>query len=145
MRGLSALLNCVNIGFLHTKEGHRPMKALRTALLAGAFLMAPGIVHAAGWGIDEMNKQIDQTNMLVGAGGRDFCSGTVISKKYRLVLTAEHCVHDQVTREEKEFIDPVTGEVTTKTIEKKLDMEVSQRITKNFEIVGTRRLLAKIK
>jgi S1-C subfamily serine protease len=114
--------------------------------LLGLFILAGvSFAHAETWDIDAMNKQIDQTNVLVGAGGQDFCSGTVISKKYRLILTANHCVADQVKREEKEFIDPVTGEVTKKTIEKKLDMEVSQRITKNYEIVGTHRLLAKIK
>ena len=91
------------------------------------------------------DSYIEQSNVLVGAGGEDFCSGTVISKVKRLILTAYHCVEMRVSREQVEIVDPETGEITTKTVQKKLDLEIAMKTTKNYEVVSQRRFTAKIK
>jgi len=96
------------------------------------------------WDLTKMAEQIDQTNVVVGADGDGFCSGTIISKQLRLVLTASHCVTDRVTRETQEFVDPVTGEVTKKTIEKKLDLDIWQNVTRDYQVISSRRYVAKI-
>src|SRR5690348_982955 len=111
------------------------MKAMKYWLITAACLI--GIASLAecaraaesntqSWGLDAINDYIDKANVLVGDESGDFCSGTVISIKNRFILTANHCVQDRVRREEKEFVDPVTGEVTTRTIEKTLDLVVSK-------------------
>jgi S1-C subfamily serine protease len=127
------------------------MKTCHWLAAAGCLL---GILSLAGcvraspaqetWDLKKMAQQIDQTNVVVGVGGDGFCSGTIISRKHRLVLTASHCVTDRITREQQEFVDPVTGEVTKKTIEKKLDLEVWQNITRDYQVISSRHYVAKI-
>lgn len=122
------------------------MKPWLPAVAALLWLCAPSYAAQPDtWDLAAMNKQIDQTSVKIGAGGTDFCSGTVIDVAKRLVLTADHCVAEQVVREEKDFVDPDTGEVTKKTIEKKLPLEVAINITKDYEVVGSHRYLAEIK
>lgn len=124
------------------------MKALKYWLIAAACLI--GLVslvqcaRAETWGIDAINDYIDKANVLVGDENRDFCSGTVISIKNRFILTADHCVRDRVTREEKEFVDPVTGEVTKKTVEKRLELVVSKNVVRDYEKVSRQSYVAKI-
>jgi hypothetical protein len=96
------------------------------------------------WAVGAINDYIDKANVLVGDENGDFCSGTFISIKNRFILTANHCVEDRVRREEKEFVDPVTGEITTKTIERRLDLVVSKNIMKNYEVVSRQSFTAKI-
>ena len=124
-------------------------KTLTAFVLATALAssVSAEVLHGVSHEIPVMNwdAYIEQSNVLVGAGGEDFCSGTVISKSKRLILTAYHCVEMRVGREEVETVDPVTGEITTKTIQKKLDLEVAMKTTKNYEVVSQRRFTAKIK
>lgn len=96
------------------------------------------------WDLMKMAQQIDLTNVVVGVGGNGFCSGTIISTRHRLVLTASHCVTERITREQQEFVDPVTGEVTKKTVEKKLDLEVWQNVTRDYQVISSRHYVAKI-
>ena len=96
------------------------------------------------WDLTEMSRQIDQTNVVVGVGGDGFCSGTIISQKHRLVLTAAHCVSDRIVREVQEIVDPASGEVTKRTIEKKLDLEVWQNNTRDYQVISSRHFVAKI-
>lgn len=96
------------------------------------------------WGIAAINDYIDKANVLIGDRERDFCSGTVISIKDRLILSADHCVSDRVRQEVKEFVDPDTGEITKKTIEKKLDLMVSRQVVKDYEVVSRQSFTAKI-
>ncbi len=111
---------------------------------AGSMLMGLAVRAAHAEEMD-WDAYIEQTNVLVGSGGEDYCSGTVINKAERLILTAFHCVEARVSREKVESVDPVTGEVTAKTIQKKLDLEVAMKTTKNFRVVSTRRFVAEIK
>ncbi len=125
------------------------MKACHWLIAAGTMLglllLATCARAESAWDLVKMGQQIDETNVVVGIGGDGFCSGTIISRKYRLVLTASHCVEDRITREEKEFVNPDTGEVTRKTIEKRLDLEVWQNVTRDYQVISSRHYVAKIK
>lgn len=119
------------------------------AIVAMIIVIATGARAQEGntqssWGLDAINDYIDKANVLVGDENRDFCSGTVISIKNRFILTAEHCVRDRITREKKEYVDPVTGEITTRTVEKRLDLVVSKNIVKDYEKVSRQSYVAKI-
>lgn len=116
------------------------------ACVIGMLALAASVrAEGNSWDLVRMGQQIDQTNVVVGVGGDGFCSGTIISKKHRLVLTASHCVQDRITREQQEFVDPVTGEVTKKTIEKRLNLEVWQNVTRDYEVISSRHYVARIK
>lgn len=119
-------------------------RLLSSVALAAAFLCTPSFVpaNAAEW---DMDKQITETNVVLGAGGEGFCSGTIINIKHRIILTAAHCVKSRVKRETVEDIDPNTGEVRTRIVQKPLDLEVWQNVTKDYEVVSSRHYLAKVK
>lgn len=75
------------------------------AALLGVAFFAP----AYAWDIDDRNQMVDETNYIINDG----CSGTLISLEYRLVLTAYHCITDQVrTRTFDEVVDGVVVKVT---------------------------------
>lgn len=114
------------------------------AILGLAVNIKVEAAESDSWGIAAINDYIDKANVLVGDEDTDFCSGTVISIKNRFILTADHCVRDRIKREEKEFVNPVTGEITKKTIEKRLDLVVSKNIVKDYEVVSRQSFTAKI-
>ncbi len=99
-----------------------------------------GRAKADGWAIDAMNEQIEKTNVIVGG----VCSGTIINKDERLMLTAYHCVDNLFTDEEVKEADEKTGEVKTRTVRKKKPLEIITRKVVDFEIVATSSHLAKI-
>jgi S1-C subfamily serine protease len=108
-------------------------------------LVMPGRAQDATWGIEEMNRQIDLTNVVVGTerdGG--FCSGTIISIKRRLILTAAHCTAEQTKDETVEEVDPKTGEISKKTIRKYRPMEIWHNRYSNFERISSDRYVTKI-
>lgn len=118
-------------------------------LIAFACLFAFSVTAKAAegniqWGLEAINDYIDKANVLVGDEDGDFCSGTLISIKNRFVLTANHCVQDRIRRREKEKVDPVTGVVTTVTVEEKLDLVVSKNVMKDYEVVSRQSFTAKI-
>lgn len=124
---------------------HHWLAAAGCALGILGFLGCASVSQAQeSWDLTRMAQQIDQTNVVVGVGGDGFCSGTIISARHRLVLTASHCVTDRITREQQEFVDPVTGEVTKKTIETKLDLEVWQNVTRDYQVISSRHYVARI-
>lgn len=118
------------------------------AIAIGIFALLASVRGTAAsqesWTLERMAEQIDATNVVVGVAGDGFCSGTVISRKHRIVLTASHCVEKRITRVTRDFVDPVTGEVTRRTIEKKLDLEVWQNVTRDYQVVSSRHYLARI-
>jgi S1-C subfamily serine protease len=130
------------------------MKKLAVALLAFAFLCLGTYVaraqdasagRADEWGIDEMNRQIDLTNVVVGTeadGG--FCSGTIISVEKRLILTAAHCTTQNIKEKVVESEDPKTGEISKKTVRERLDMEIWHNRYSNFKRISSDRYVAKI-
>lgn len=54
--------------------------------------------RAAEWALEDMNRAIEQTNFAVNQG----CSGTLISKEERLILTNFHCIDDKIEIVERE-------------------------------------------
>ncbi len=95
---------------------------------------------------EQINKAIDATNVVIGDAGGGFCSGSFISKKARLVLTADHCVKltGKVYKEKVEKVDPITGEVNEITVEKKYNLDVWQNIYQDYEIISSKHYTAKI-
>jgi len=91
-----------------------------------------------------LNSQIDATNVVVGDEMGGFCSGTIIDIERRLVMTAAHCTELAWRTVEKEFVDPVTGEVTTKKIREKKELEVWHNTYKNFAVVAATHYVVKI-
>jgi S1-C subfamily serine protease len=125
------------------------MIKLAAACLAGAFLILFTLVaraqDASAWNIEAMNRQIDLTNVIVGTeadGG--FCSGTIISIAKRLILTAAHCTAQQIKEEVIEEEDPKTGEISHKTVRKKLDMEIWHNRYADYKRISSDRYVAKI-
>lgn len=106
------------------------MKPLfKSALLAVVFLSAP---PAFAWDIEKMNAQIENTNVIVGG----ICSGTIINKEKRLVLTAYHCVNKQFTEVTEKIIDPVTGVITEVKKRKLVPLEIYTNKVRDFKIVA---------
>lgn len=113
-------------------------------LVFGA-LLALGIIAAIStpsraWDIDKMNEQIEKTNVVLNG----VCSGTIISKKDRLILTAYHCIADNYEDYTEEVVDPETGEVKQVKKRRKVPLEVWQNKVKNYEIVSTVKYGAKV-
>lgn len=70
------------------------------AVLACVLTASPA---ASEWtNVKDMNAAIDGTNFVVGAG----CSGTLISIPEKLILTAYHCIEQNVTTYENEVASP---------------------------------------
>ncbi|RME54033.1 serine protease [Candidatus Woesearchaeota archaeon] len=90
---------------------------------------------AHAWEVREMNETVNQTNFIVGMNGRGFCSGTLISLKYRLVLTNHHCVEPAMQRRTKERVAD-DGTITKVEVVEISEMQVSQKSYAGFKTVG---------
>ena len=113
------------------------MKNLLSSIaLASMFLVTPA--HA--WDIDKMNAQIEDTNVIVGG----VCSGTIISKAQRLVLTAYHCVEQQFTEVSEKVVDPKTSEIKEVTKRVLVPLQITTNKVRNFEVIETTQHTAKI-
>ena len=114
------------------------MKRLILACLLGwgglAFAHANGDAPPAG-----INDIINATNFVVA----NQCSGTLISLKYRLVLTNDHCLEGYIEKVEKEETGK-DGSIEKKTREVFKDMELKQKVYKDFEEVSAAAFRAKI-
>ena len=108
------------------------------AALAAMFLLSS---PSNAWEIDKMNEQIEKTNVIVSG----ICSGTVIDIKKRLVLTAHHCITENLRETTKEEIDPVTGEITTKKVMERQPMYIEVRKRQDYDIVSSETHTASIK
>lgn len=101
-----------------------------------ALLLLPSI--AFGWETGDLNKTVDQTNFIVDSR----CSGTLISLKYRLILTANHCVEHKVTYYRvEEVIDGKLEEVKKRRF---LDVPVVQKSYSGSRAVGSSEYLTEI-
>ena len=102
-------------------------------LMAIAYILNSKVARADGWGIDQMNTQIEETNVIVNG----VCSGTIISKEQRLVLTAYHCVDTLFQEVTEKIVDPKTGEVKEHTIQKIVPLKIITNKLRNFEVIAT--------
>lgn len=94
------------------------MPLFRASILL-ALLFGPA--HAEGWNVAAMNRVIESANFVVNRG----CSGTLIDRKNRYILTAEHCITGQyeiITRDK--FKDD--GTVVEEKIRRALPGQVQQ-------------------
>lgn len=111
-------------------------------LFAAAALLATLILPSQGWAwqIDDMNEQIEKTNVIVSG----ICSGTVIDVEQRLVLTAHHCITDNLREVEKQEVNPKTGEVTTKKVIEFIPMFIETWKRQDYSVVSSEKHSAAI-
>lgn len=109
--------------------------------LATAAILAATVLPSHAWDIDKMNQQIEETNVIVS----EICSGTIIDTEQRLVLTAHHCITDNLKEVEKKEVDPITGEIRVKKVLEKTPMYVEVWKRQDYEIVSLQRHDAVIK
>lgn len=111
------------------------------AVLVSFFLaLVAALSPAFAWEIKAMNEQIEKTNVLVS----NVCSGTVISVEKRLVLTAHHCITDNLHEVVKTEVDPKTGEIRERKVMEAAPMFIEVRKVQDYEVVSLRRMSAKI-
>lgn len=94
-------------------------------------LLISAAVPSFAWDIDKMNNQIEKTNVIVS----EICSGTIIDKEKRLVLTANHCITDNLKEVTKQEVDPKTGEIRTKKVMEKTPMFIEKWKRQDFDVV----------
>lgn len=115
---------------------------MRSILAAVLALVAVSLPARAEWPIDKMNRQIEATNVIVSG----ICSGTVIDVKNRLVLTAYHCITDNLREVEKREVDPKTGEIKTRTVQERVPMYIETwKRGQDFNVISTQHYVAEIK
>jgi S1-C subfamily serine protease len=115
---------------------------------AGLFAMLTCLVGPARADWKDMNEAINQTNFIVDITDSSgamvgLCSGTLISLKYKLILTNNHCVKDNIDKIEQEETD-ANGKVEKVTRETFRDMKLEQKSYKDFTEVGSTSLQAEI-
>jgi len=119
------------------------MRRILLGLLVGAVgYCALAVLHFpahAEWSIEEIDKTIKETNFIVGTG----CSGTLIDKNKRLILTNYHCIDGQVTAVEREITNS-EGWVRKVKIRKYEDVTVGQRHYDGFTQTGQSTFVAEI-
>lgn len=113
---------------------------MRSMLVAAFALLCVILPARADWPLDVMNKQIEQTNVIVSG----ICSGTIIDVKERLVLTAHHCVADNLRDVEKREVDPKTGEIRTKMVQERVPMYIETWSRFDYSVSGSEKREAKI-
>lgn len=90
-------------------------------------------VFADHYSVEKLNQQVDSTNFIVGAG-QGHCSGTLIDKGYRLILTNHHCIDMYVRKRDKEVV--TNGVIKKIQVEDLLDATVSQKSYADHKLVG---------
>lgn len=115
---------------------------MRSILAAVLALLALAIPARAEWSIEAMNKQIEETNVIVSG----VCSGTVIDVNLRLVLTAYHCVTNNLREVEKKEIDPKTGEIKITKVQERIPMYIETwKRDASLDVISSARFSAVIK
>lgn len=124
-------LKCLEIRRLKKSAGMQSHWLIGAILLLMMFVTIPNKASAADW---DVNKTIANTNFLVTDGG-GLCSGTLISLKYKLVLTNHHCVESAISIKEKEETNE-DGEVRKVKREEFTDITLTQKVYQDFRLVG---------
>lgn len=113
------------------------MRMFATAVLA--LVLSTGVA-SADWDIDAMNEQIEKTNIVVGGN----CSGTIIDTEARIILTAYHCITGQIVEEEEKEIDPKTGEIRVRKVQRRKPLTVTQHKVRDYEVVSSAEYMVSI-
>ncbi len=105
---------------------------MRRLLYVLPFLMA-GFPAQAEW--KDKNTQINQTNFIVMEHGSPMCSATLISLKYKLLITANHCLGSFIDTKEME---ETNSEGMVKKVKREVldDVTVTQKAYQGFRLVG---------
>jgi S1-C subfamily serine protease len=112
------------------------LKKFIFSILATLTFLSPAI---ADWSVEDIDKTIRETNFIVGSG----CSGTLIDKDKRLILTNYHCIDNQVTSVEREVTND-EGWVRKVKIRKYEDVTVGQKHYDGFDQTGQSSFVAEI-
>lgn len=111
-------------------------------LVSGLLALACMILPAqAEWPLEAMNRQIEQTNVILN----EICSGTVIDVEERLILTAYHCITENLREIEKKDIDPKTGEIKITKVQERAPMFIEFWRRQEYDIVSSEKHIAEIK
>lgn len=113
---------------------------MRLAAAAVLAFVVSAITPASAWEIKAMNDQIEKTNVIVS----EICSGTIISAKHRLVLTAHHCITDSLKDVEKREVDQKTGEIKTRTVQEMVPMYIETWKRVDYDVVNSHKYEARI-
>lgn len=100
--------------------------------IAAVFATFAAPVLADGWPPLVMNEEIEQTNFIVG----NHCSGTLVDREERIILTNEHCISNYVTTEKRREPDE-KGVIQERTYQVLKPVPVSQKQYSNFEEVSS--------
>ncbi len=95
-----------------------------------AFALFATNVNADPLTVKRLNAVVDQTNFIVGGG----CSGTLVSVEHRLVMTAHHCITNNIRWVEKDVV--VDGEVKKKKVEVRTPIDLEQKVYDGSAQVG---------
>lgn len=122
------------------------IKPLSHLLAIGAIVYSgAATIHAAKAEWKDKNEQINQTNfiMTTQSYAQPFCSATLISLKYKLVITADHCVEEYIDTKTVQRKDD-TGEVKQVEVETMTDARLAQKAYQGHQLVGDASYQAKI-
>jgi S1-C subfamily serine protease len=100
------------------------------------------VSQAEAGAVEDINALTQQSNFVLG-DGEGWCSGTLISKKYRLVITANHCVDQLLQSRTKKKIGP-HGEVGEVEVEDRKNMVLTQRDYSDHDLVSSKSWIARI-
>lgn len=116
------------------------MNYIQSAFFSISLLISAAL-PASAWEIDKMNEQIEKTNVIVSG----VCSGTIIDIEERLILTAHHCITNNLREMEKKEVDPITGVVKTEKVVERSPMYIETWKRQEFDVVSSERHRAVIK
>lgn len=111
---------------------------------SAAFLLLTNTVNAKApsWLPDAI-----AANVVLGNNGRGFCSGSFIDKKARLIATASHCIEGSWHDENREDVNPITGEISHRTVRVYDPLEVwkNNYDPDTYQYIGRTSLVVEIK
>jgi V8-like Glu-specific endopeptidase len=108
---------------------------IKKLLLASTVISSMCLSGAAFADWKDMNTDVNATNFIIMINDHPACTGTLISLKYKLVLTANHCLGENIKTEEKEEVND-SGVVNKVTREVFTDVPLQQKSYQGFRNVG---------
>lgn len=92
--------------------------------------------------VERLNALTNAANFVLGDGD-GWCSGTLISVKFRLVATANHCIDQLLKTKSKKRIGP-HGEVEEVEVEDRKNIVLTQRDYSDHDLVSSKSWVARI-
>jgi hypothetical protein len=103
------------------------------AVLASLYIPIYGAAHAE-W--KDKNSEINATNFIIMDRGNPICSATLISLKFHLVITANHCMEDFISTKK---VDETNADGEVKNVEKEVldPVTLAQKSYQGYDLVGS--------